>query len=66
MSNYESKKDEIFNNHIGEVIEQKISRMVNNQSMEDRETNWNRGYIAACRDLGIFYNVELVKKLNEG
>ncbi len=65
MSDYFSKQQDIILTHINETSEDKVSHLVGNRQMEDRDVHWHRGYIAAHQDLAVFIAKELPKKLNE-
>lgn len=66
MTSFDSRKDELVNKHLAEVIEQSVARLVNNFQIPENESNMLRGFVAAYRQFHAFYNGELPKQLNEG
>lgn len=66
MASFDSRKDELVNKHLAEVIEHSVARLVNNFQIPESESNMLRGFIAAYRQFHAFYNEKLPKQLNEG
>lgn len=66
MADYASRMEELIQKHIGETVERLGEQLVLNRQMEDKDVHWHRGHIAAYRDLSVFIEKDLRKKLNEG
>lgn len=65
MSDYITRYEGALLTHISTEMETKTEHMVINTQMPDQLVHWNRGYIACLRNLGVFIQNDLRKKLNE-
>lgn len=65
MNDYITRYEGAILTHISDSIEKKAEGLMLNTQMPDQIVHWTRGYCAALRDLGVFIQKDLQKKLNE-
>lgn len=65
MDTYSKRFEDITLEFLEEKIETRGTNLVINREMDARAVDYERGYIAACRDAAIFITKDATKKLNE-